>query len=185
MRRPDRVYDIEPDPNADYKDQYVYDRLKEGFESVKNWIYLGRDARDTGFAKVGITMGDLRSRSSSPMRPSYSLFCAFKCRADIKLSDLRSVEKRALKYLEETFTYEDGRTKRELHHDSRKMSECFYDVDFRDFFVALHDYLLHNHAQYFETVGYTFIDGESLDCQFNEEKISRKDINSYIRMIAQ
>lgn len=61
MRKPQQTFDLEiPD---DYKLASVLERDRADFESTNIWFYVGADYRDSRFAKVGITMGDLRSRS--------------------------------------------------------------------------------------------------------------------------
>ena len=189
MKRKKREYDLELDPFACYKMEFVHNESKENFESTEKWLYLGANARDIEFAKVGITMGDLTTRSSSSESPSYYLFCAFKCRINITRPQLKAIEKSALSYLESVFTYPDGSTKRASHHESEHISECFFDVEFLRFFGALHYYLYENHCNYFMLSGFEneagFDEGEFIDCEFNPRRMSRNEINKYIRMILQ
>lgn len=189
MKRTKREYDLELDPFACYKMEIMHNESRENFESTHKWLYLGANSRDIEFAKVGITLGDLTTRSSSSESPGYYLFCAFKCRSNISKSQLEEIEKSALSYLEGVFTYLDGSTKRASHHDSGRISECFYDVDFLDFFGELHYYLYQNHCNYFMRVGFEneagFDEGDFLDCEFNTHRMSRNEINKYIRMILQ
>lgn len=188
MKRIARKYELELDPFACYKMESVYNESKENFESTKKWLYLGASARDSEFVKVGITMGDLTTRSSSSENPGYYLFCAFKCRSNISRSQLEEIEKSALSYLEKVFAYPDGLTKRAFHHDSRRSSECFYDVNFCDFFGELHYYLYENHCNYFMRHGFENElggdEGDFLDCEFNG-RLSRDEINRWIRIILQ
>lgn len=188
MKRTARKYELELDPFACYKLESVYNESKENFESTRKWLYLGASARDKGFAKVGITMGDLTTRSSSSESPGYYLFCAFKCRNNITRSQLEEIEKSALNYLEEVFVDSDGLTMRALHHESGRSSECFYDVDFFSFFSELHYYLYENHCNYFLRCGFENEvggdEGDFLDCEFNPG-FSRGEINKFIRMILQ
>lgn len=166
--------------------EHIYHNSKANFESVEKWLYLGADAQDKGFAKVGITMGDLGSRSSSSENPRYHLFCAFKCVQSIEKSQLEAIEKGALSFLEKEFIHSDGLTKRASHHESEIISECFYEVDFLDFFVALHTYLYENYRDCFLISGFEneieIIEGEFIDCEFNK-RMSCHDKNEYIRMI--
>lgn len=188
MKRTKREYDLELDPFADYKMEFIHNESKADFESTEKWLYLGANARDSGFAKVGITKGDLTTRSSSSESPSYYLFCAFKCRRNIEISKLKAIETSALKYLEGLFIYHDGSTKREFHQDSGRISECFYNVNFLDFFVELHYFLYENYCNYFSLMGFDneagSDDGEFIDCEFHR-RMTREEINTHIRMILQ
>ncbi|MCL6692408.1 hypothetical protein M8R19_27345 [Pseudomonas sp. R3.Fl] len=189
MKRTKREYDLELDPSACYKMEFVHNESRESFESTEKWLYLGANARDSEFAKVGITMGDLTTRSSSSENPGYYLFCAFKCRNNIARSQLEDIEKSALNHLERVFVYPDGSTKRALHHESGHISECFYDVDFLFFFGELHYYLYQNYCNYFMLSGFEneagVDEGEFLDCEFNTRRMSRDEINKHIRRILQ
>jgi hypothetical protein len=188
LKRTKREYNLELDPFADYKVEFIHNESKADFESTRKWLYLGGNARDSGFAKVGITKGDLTTRSSSSENPSYYLFCAFKCRDNIEISKLKAIETSALKHLEGVFIYDDGSTKRALHHESEQISECFYDVDFLDFFVELHYFLYKNYCNYFLLSGFENEagndEGEFIDCEFHQ-RMTREQINKHIRMILQ
>jgi hypothetical protein len=189
VKRTRREYELELDPFACYKMESVYNESKANFESIEKWLYLGANARDGGFAKVGITKGDLTTRSSSSESPSYYLFCAFKCRSNLEISDLEAIENSALNHLEGVFVYDDGSTKRASHHDSEHISECFYDVDFLDLFVELHYFLYKNYRNYFLLSGFEneagIDEGEFIDCEFNTRRITREEINKHIRKILQ
>lgn len=189
MKRTKIDYDLELDPFACYKMEFVHNESKENFESTEKWLYLGTNARDSKFAKVGITMGDLTTRSSSSESPGYYLFCAFKCRHNITRPQLNTIEESALKYLESVFTNLDGSTKRASHHESGRISECFFDIDFLEFFRELHYYLYENHRnQFLLSVfenGEGFYEGDFIDCEFNKRHMSLNEINKYIRMILQ
>ena len=188
LKRIKTNYDLKLDPFACYKMEFLHNQAKENFESTEKWLYLGSNARDSGFAKVGMTMGNLTTRSSSPENPSYYLFCAFKCRHNITKSELKDLEADALSYLGSVFVHPDGSSKRAKHHESELISECFYDVDFHEFFRELHSYIYENHRNYFTISGFEnedgFDEGEFVDCEFNS-RMSRNEINSYIRMILQ
>lgn len=189
MKRTKRNYELEPDPFACYKMEYIHNQSKLNFESTTKWLYLGANTRDSQFAKVGITMGDLTGRSSSSENPGYYLFCAFKCRDNISRFELEHIEKSALNYLEELFTYSDGSTKRASHRESERISECFYDVVFLDFFGELHYYLYENHSSYFIRSGFEndagVDEGDFLDCEFNGRTMPLSEVNRHIRMILQ
>lgn len=169
--------------------EYIHNQSKLNFESTTKWLYLGTNTRDSQFAKVGITMGDLTSRSSSSESPGYHLFCAFKCRDNISRSELERIEQSALNHLEKLFTYSDGSTKRASHHESERISECFYDVNFLDLFGELHYYLYENHCNYFIRSSFENNErgdeGDFLDCEFNRRNMSLSEVNRYIRMILQ
>jgi hypothetical protein len=188
LKRNKRKYGLELDPFACYKMESIHNESKADFESTEKWLYLGANARDSGFAKVGITKGNLTTRSSSSESPVYYLFCAFKCKSKIEISKLKAIETNALKHLEGVFVYEDGSTKRALHHESQELSECFYDIDFLDFFVELHDFLYKNYSNDFSLCAYENeagdIDGEFIDCEFHS-RMTRQEINKHIKMILQ
>ncbi len=153
MKKPQQMYDLQI-PDDDYKMAAVMERDKLNFESPDKWFYVGADSRDLGFAKVGITMGDLTSRSYGTNNPNFYLFCAFQCQQSTTEAQLKSIEKSAISYLDGVFCDENGQTKRVRHMESQRLSECYYDVNFEDFFVEVHDYLLDNHVSYFQTCGF-------------------------------
>lgn len=172
MKKPQQIYDLEI-PDDDYKMAAVMERDRLNFESPNKWFYVGADSTDSCFAKVGITMGDLRSRSYSSSNPNYYLFCAFQCQQSTTEDQLKKIERNALSYLDKVFCDENGQTKRGRHMESQRLSECYYDVNFEDFFVLLHDYLLDNYVSYFQTcvlkneVG--FDEGYALAWEFNQQ----------------
>ncbi len=187
MKKPQRSYDLELPVDADYKMEYIYERDKSNFESSYKWLYVGADARNPTYAKIGMTMGNLVSRSYSSANPGFYLFCAFQCDQSTTRAQLEQIERSVLRYLDDLFTDEDGKTKRVCHFESGRISECYYDIDFESFFISLHEYLYRNHARYFQFSGIESngdIVGDYLDCEFNQH-LSRKEINSYIRMILQ
>ncbi|MFV7771694.1 hypothetical protein [Shewanella marisflavi] len=164
MKKPQQIYNLEI-PDDDYKIAALMEHDKANFESSKIWLYVGADSKNERFAKVGITMGDLGSRSYCSGNPHYHLFCAFQCYIHTTKLQLESIEKLALKHLDSLFP--DCRVH---HYESGKLSECYDDIDFETFLISLHDYLLDNHRNYFQTVA---IDGEGyegayeLACEFN------------------
>ncbi len=153
MKKPQQMYDLEI-PDDDYKMAAVMERDRLNFESPDKWVYVGADSRDPGFAKVGITMGDLTSRSYGTNNPNFYLFCAFQCQQSITEEQLKHIERGAISYLDEVFCDDFGQTKRARHAESQRLSECYYDVNFEDFFVQVHDYLMDNHVRYFQTCGF-------------------------------
>lgn len=190
LKRERKKYELELDPFACYKMEYIHDKAKANYESTDKWLYLGADAGNQTFAKVGITMGDLTSRSSSSANPRYHLFCAFKCDNDITMPVLEGIEKNVLSYLESIFLKPDGSTMREAHCESGRISECFYGVNFLELFCALHSYLYEKYGNYFvgsefyEDDEFNFHAGNYLDCEFSP-RISLMERNNYIRMILQ
>lgn len=182
------MFDLEPDPYSDYKMDQQYHDSKENYESRDGWIYLGADHRDSSFAKVGMTMKDLTSRSSSSTHPSYYIFCAFKCDYRISKNQLLNIEKGALKHLDSIYINKNGTTMRANHSESNRPSECFYDIDFEILFVDLHAYLYKNYYRDFVIVGLgdnpDDIEGEHIDCDFHR-KMKRREINMYKRLILQ
>lgn len=165
MRKPLQTYNLEI-PDDDYKLAEVMERHKANFESPNIWFYVGADSANPSFAKVGITMGDLRSRSYSSSNPNYYLFCAFQCDQGTTKSQLESIERKALAYLDDVFPGTRAR-----HSESQRLSECYYDIDFEDFFVTLHDYLLDNHCSNFQTASFEnevgIEEGYALAWEFN------------------
>ncbi len=153
MRKPFQRYDL-PIPDDDYKMKHVMERDKVNFESDRIWLYVGADYRNATYAKVGITMGDLRSRSYSSANPNYFLFCAFQCYPTTTKAELEGIETRVLACLDDVFTYDNGQTKRARHFESQRLSECYYDIHFEDFFACLHDYLWDRESRHFMTDEY-------------------------------
>lgn len=186
MKKQKQLYDRDLPADADYKMEWLYNRDKENFESTDKWIYLGADAQNPTFAKVGITMGDLASRSYSSANPNFYLFCAFQCVQSTTKSQLEEIERSAHCYLDRVFTKSDGSTKRVRHFESGRMSECYYDVDFNYFFQCLHDFLYENHSRFFSICGFynddDILEGDFLNCEFNRH-IPLEQSNRYIRML--
>ncbi|HBH6890678.1 hypothetical protein QO199_24525 [Serratia bockelmannii] len=184
MKRLQQFYDLELPVDADYKIEAIHQRNKEDFESLEKWLYLGADSKNAAYAKIGITTGNMASRSYSSVNPGYYLFCAFKCAASTTKAQLEDIERSVLHYLDGVFTKKDGTTKREYHFESRRLSECYYDIDFNELFWHLHHHLFEKHTNHF-IVGY--LDGyagDFLDCEFNPTFSLEKKI-SYIKMILQ
>lgn len=178
MRKALQQYDQDI-PEDDYKMEEILKRDKENFESPDIWFYVGADATNPRFAKVGITMRDLRSRSYSSANPNYYLFCAFQCQHGTSRAKLNSIEKSTLRYLDDIFV-----AKRACHRESQQLSECYYDIDFEDFFSTLHDYLLDYHGEHFQTRGYGNLGRYALEWLFSsciqpEEK--RRYLNLILR----
>ncbi|MEQ9852085.1 hypothetical protein ABRP57_06620 [Pectobacterium aroidearum] len=186
MKKQKVKYDLKLDPNADYKAAWLHERNKRNFESLTKWLYLGADIKDDGFAKVGLTMKDLVSRSYSSANPNYYLFCAFKCRDDITTAEIQSIELGAVEYLDSMFSNKDGTSNRARHAESGRLSECFYNINFMDFFIGYHDYLYDEYRSDFIVSGFENDfggdEGEFLDCEFNP-RFTLQEKNKFIRMI--
>ncbi|HGS7174042.1 TPA: hypothetical protein ACMEXL_004615 [Klebsiella variicola subsp. variicola] len=181
MRKPQQKYDLDiPD---DYKMAYVMEGDRTNFESINKWFYLGADFINPRYAKVGITMGNLSSRSYSSANPNYYLFCAFQCDQKTTRTILETIERGALNYLDDQFRSDNGQTKRARHFESQRLSECYYGIEFEDFFGCLHSYLLDNHAQHFQIDGYEdeagYNCGHSLAMLFNPRL--QQDVQSSFR----
>ena len=167
----------------DYKMQSILMRDKDNFESIYQWLYLGADIQNPSFAKIGITTGDLTSRSSSSGNPNYYIFCACKCRHDISESKLKSIEQKVLIKFDKLYP-----NKRLRHAESRRMSECFNEIDFFNFFLDLHYELFHNYRSDFldciveDNDGYEL--GQRLVCEFNHI-ISKRYISECMECMLQ
>lgn len=184
--RKERVYLPEFVSLGDYKIDHVEMEARRNYESREKWLYLGADARDSTFAKIELTMGDLSSRSYSSARPSYYIFCAFKCRYYLSKPELETIEEDILSELEYIYSDSDGSTARLDHYESGRPSECFSPIDFQDFFVNLHLEIFEKHRDSFvissldDGAGRYY--GEFVDCIMNK-KIANKQ--KYLSMIIQ
>lgn len=170
---------------GDYKLEYVEQETKRNFESIDKWLYLGGDALDKSFAKIGMTMGNLASRSYGSSRPSYHLFCAFKFEYNISMQEVKRVERDVLSRIDGLHRNVDGSSKRMIHYESGLPSECFCPVDFFAFYKDLHDEIYDHHRDSFVISGYEneygIDNGEFVDCIFNSHH--QKHHNEYIKMI--
>lgn len=144
MRKPISRYDLELDPYADYKMEIMHEHDKRNFESREKWFYVGADLFHKNRVKVGITMGDLGSRSYSSGNPDYFLYCAFKCQDSISKEQLRTIEMDVLKGLDIAYA-----NQRMMHAESQYRSEWYRDVKFDDFVIYVHRLLFKNHRSFF------------------------------------
>lgn len=176
MRKIPQTYGLEI-PDDDYKMAAVMDNDRANFESQNNWFYVGADERDSSFAKVGITTGDMSSRSSYSGNPNFYLFCGFQCQHNIEKSRLRRIEQNVLSHLDEVYP-----GKRARHVDSQRLSECYYDINFLDFFICVHEYLLEHHEGDFQTSYFGDNEGYALSWQFNP-RLKREVIMRFLRSI--
>jgi hypothetical protein len=81
----------------------------------------------------------------------------------------------------------DGSSKRMIHYESGQLSECFYPVNFFDFYRDVHFEIYDRHRNDFVICGYEnefgVDDGEFVDCIFNARQKER--YNEYIKLILQ
>lgn len=172
---------------GDYKLEHVEQEAKRNFESTEKWLYLGADILDTNFAKIGMTMGDLASRSYASARPGYYLFCAFKFKHNISAQDVKRVENDVLRKIDCLHRNVDNSSKRVVHYESGQLSECFYPVNFFDFYKDVHFEIYNHHRDSFVICGYEdefgMGVGEFVDCIFNARQNERHD--EYRKMILQ
>lgn len=187
MKRQKQDYQLEI-PDDDYKMQWVMTEDKKNFESVDKWLYIGADKTNSRFAKIGITAGDLQSRSYCSANPNYYLFCAFKCKYNISKAELEGVESSVLSFLDDRYANEYGETKRAHHAESGVLSECFYDIDFDEILYDIHYYIYNNHSRYFSygvlVDDYGNEGGDILDVEFNRKMIPQEEITKYLRYIS-
>lgn len=172
MRKERRFFEgFDSCSNKDYKQAFVENETRNNFESINNWLYLGTDILDPSFVKVGITTGDLSSRSYSSARPSYYIFCAFKFKYNISRNEMENIEHDILNQMEKIYCYNPYCATRLLHFDSRQVSECFYPVNFFNFYKDLHFQIYDNHRESFVISGYEDY-GEFVDCIFNPRRVN-------------
>ncbi|EMX6285711.1 hypothetical protein ABN115_13375 [Providencia rettgeri] len=187
MKRKKQNYQLEI-PDDDYKLQWLMTEDKKNFESVDKWLYIGADKINSRFAKIGITTGNLQSRSYSSTNPNYYLFCAFKCKHNISKVDLERVESSILSFLDDRYVNENGETKRASHAESGVLSECFYDIDFDEMLYDIHYYIYNNHNRYFSYGGlvddYDNDCGDILDIEFNRAIVSQDRITKCMHFLA-
>lgn len=185
LRKHRRIFE-DIDCSGDYKLESSADEMRLNFESTDKWLYLGGDARDSSYVKVGLTMGDLSTRSYSSARPDYYMFCAFKCMHDIRSTDLKRIEVDLLAKMESRYRYDDWSSKRRRHFESGVLSECFYDICFDDFFRDFHYEVYVGYREWFVITGldegFGGDEGEFVECLFND-KVSHH--SRYRRMIVQ
>lgn len=166
----------------DYKLEAIIENDAKEFESTDGWIYLGADSSNPGYARIGMTKGDLGSRSYSSANPNYYLFCAFKCKHDLHARQIKAIEDNILLELQHRYVYEDGTTKRTRFHESGQYSDVFHDVPFEEFFVDLHQLLYTSYRGSFNTWIVEQYDSVTLQYQFNPKVENQL---KYVRMICQ
>ena len=158
----------------DFDLQRQMERDQINFESTENWIYLGADIRDNLYSKIGITTGNLQSRSYSSAMPNYYLFCAFKAEIPTSKAQLEMVENDILANLDIQF----GQQLRMRHAESGSLSECYYGVEFKYIFHAVHQILYYRHPNSFGKVVYEDVFenpiGSTVRCEFNEKVVNNK-----------
>ncbi|HHO9701262.1 hypothetical protein [Citrobacter braakii] len=174
MRKKPQAYDLEI-PDDDYKMADVMRNEKADFESQNIWLYIGAKQKDPRFAKVGMTMRDMTSRSSYSGDPRFYLFCAFQCKHDTTELQLRKIERDVLSYLDEMYP-----NKRARHFESQRLSECFHDIDFEEFFFLTHQYLRDHYGKYFQKK--CFGEEYALSWEFNSH-LPRSEWMPFLRSI--
>ncbi|OTG95068.1 hypothetical protein B9T24_09955 [Acinetobacter sp. ANC 4654] len=172
----------------DYKLVAQWHDTTQNMLSDKKWLYLGADTRSPNFTKVGITGGDLRSRSYSSANPTYYLFCAFQFLYNVSKKEMESVENDVLSRLDKYWCDESGRSMRLNHYESGVLSECFDNVNFWKFYKDLHYLIYTYHRNKFLISGYEAHEfdesnSEYVYCIFN--KRLPKEEYKYIEMILQ
>lgn len=171
--------------DGDHKQEYLEQEAIRNLESTDKWLYLGADDLNNSFAKIGMTMGNLGSRSYSSGSPSFYLFCAFKFRYNISKQKAKQIEDDVLSRIEERHRDVNGLSTRMCHYESGQLSECFFPVNFFALFKDLHDVIYSHHRDSFVISGYInefgIDDGEFVDCIFNPRH--KKHHNEYIKMI--
>ncbi|WEI20115.1 hypothetical protein PY247_10565 [Acinetobacter proteolyticus] len=173
--------------DGDYKLEYLIKETVQNFESVDKWLYLGADIGNPLFAKIGITKGDLSSRSYSSANPNYHIFCAFKFIHNISKEEIEAVESHVLSRMDSLFIKPNGTSTRMYHYESQAKSECYFPVDFFQFYKLLHYEILTNHRNFFVICDYEMeyagVVGEFVSCIFNPRRVINPD--DYIQMIIQ
>lgn len=155
----------------DYETEQMMHDAIQNLESVDKWLYLGADIANSAWAKIGITSGDLRSRSYSSANPNYYIFCAFKFRYNVTKEQMRNVEMKLLRWFDQDFEDLYGDRRRLRHYESSKLSECYCPVDFSYVLDNLHYELFHNYSRFFVIQGYENEigedDGATVKCEFS------------------
>jgi len=155
----------------DYEiEQMMHDTI-QNLQNAKKWLYLGADISNPEWVKIGITAGDLRSRSYSSANPNYYIFCAFQFDYKVTIEEMRKVEMEIHYKFDQDFRQMYGHSRRLPHYESRRLSECYWPVDFLYVFEKLHSELFHNYGLYFPKIGYENEigdeDGETVYCEFS------------------
>lgn len=193
MKKEKVYYDLDIHESDDYKMAHVKQESLRELESIDGWVYIGANAANPRAAKLGITTGNLASRSYSSGNPDFFIFCAFKCKHNISPEMLVSIEKKLLLKFDEIYVDENGTSKRKRHYETGKLSEWYYEVDFIEFFLRV-NYELYERFQhsfvvgdFYEGVGdeeFTHKVGDTLDCMFNR-RIPEEQKRKYRRMLVQ
>ena len=143
----------------------------QNLQSVDKWLYLGADITNPHWAKLGITLGDLRSRSYSSANPNYYIFCAFKFNYNVTKEQVLFVEGQLLDKFDLIFKDVYGTPLRLRHYESGKLSECYWPINFSYFLDTLHSELFHNYSNYFVIQSYEneigYEDGATVECEFS------------------
>ena len=110
----------------DYEiEQMMHDTI-QNLQNAKKWLYLGADISNPEWVKIGITAGDLRSRSYSSANPNYYIFCAFQFDYKVTIEEMRKVEMEIHYKFDQDFRQMYGHSRRLPHYESRRLSECYW-----------------------------------------------------------
>ncbi len=162
----DEHFPIEPN----YEMDLMSAKAQQEFESAVKWLYVGADIREKNYAKIGITTGDLQSRSYSSARPTYYLFCGFKALHETSREKLERIEKSVLFKLDTDYRFGSYRVR---HTESGELSECYYGAPLTRIFKAVHQILYDHHSNDFNTCIHYNISGYpsgcAIKCEFNDK----------------
>lgn len=190
MRKPTTIIDyseIDIDSrNLDYKTEALIHDTIQNLESGIKWLYVGADISNPNWVKIGITLGDMGSRSYSSANPNYYIFCAFQFRYDKSEEEVKLVEAELFSKLDLIFKDWYGTPLRMRHYESGKLSECYFPVDFEYFFYTLYNEIYQNYRNYFQIHGYENevgdIDGDFVSCNFSS-KLDRDLKKNYFQKL--
>lgn len=158
MRKPISLYDLSELNSWSYEDDHeiklMMHNTMQDITSTDKWLYLGADITNSNWAKIGITSGNLSSRSYSSANPNYYIFCAFQFKHNVTKEQMRIVEKQLLYKFDQTFIDLQGNSLRLRHYESKNLSECYYPINFIYLLDILHSELYHNHSCNFITHEY-------------------------------
>ena len=170
--------------DLDYKTEQLMHDAIQNLQNVRKWLYLGADISNREWVKIGITTGDLRSRSYSSANPNYYIFCAFQFNYNVTMKEMRRVELDMHNKFDRYFISQYGSSRRLNHFESGRPSECYCPVDFLFVLEDLHYELFHNYSLYFSKIGYENeiddIDGATVRCEFSPtlpKKMQNKLLN--------
>lgn len=128
----------------DYKMEWVENENKRQEQSVVNWIYIGVDTRFYNMAKIGLTTGELGTRSSGSQNPFYSLYCAFKIKEGVTPNIVKGIENAVIDLLSQNYQrishVTTGRFSEWFYADCREIRELVYDFLYDNFNMDMYSY---------------------------------------------